>query len=216
MDANPNQTAAEPPASALPHSHVLSYVASAESPTRVRLIAARVLKILGIVHGVAGLGAMAMIVWWALEVYRDYYGLPAGLRLGPSIYLRRALEDGPAGWVVLLLYAATIATVLLACARPVGRGRKAACYISVLGVVPLMLMSILAACGFAANAVVMGTPLGGFDWNPVYLILLLPFGLCVLGFLLLWDLTGFLRWIANHPITEKPPVAFLPSLEKAD
>jgi hypothetical protein len=191
---------------ALPRSHVLSYVAAADSPTRVRQLAARAVLVLAVVHWIAAVVFLVILALDVLRIFTGYSSLPLPFRPPVSEMVREALEQSTAS-IVFVVFFVTFGVVYFACARPIRRGRKAACRLAILAVVPLILACLMAAVGF------IGLPIFALlerDMPPLLLLLLVPGAIFVLIVMLLGDLCGFLSWIAKNPITDKPPIPFIP------
>jgi len=113
--------------------------------------------------------------------------------------------------VLLAVFFVQGGITLLICAGPVRKGSRFACRWCVAMIAPVMCLMLFVGAILGAVALLSG--LGLFTRHkgePIYLLWL--FATAVLGIvgLMLWDVIGYLRCIARNPLTEKPPVAFLP------
>jgi hypothetical protein len=190
----------------LPRAHVLSYVATADSPTRVRQLAARGVLALAILHAMGAVFFLAVTAFDVVRIVKFYYGIPLAFRPPTSEMVSEALKQSVAG-IAFTVSFITLAVVCFACVRPIRRARKAACWIAILAIVPPILACFMLAAGLIGGPIFM---MFDGERNPLLLLLLIPGATAVLIILLLWDLCAFLSWIAKNPVTEKPPVPFIP------
>jgi hypothetical protein len=201
--------------SSLPKALVLSYVASTESPTRVRQLTARTLRIIGGLMLLTATLLFCVLTHSFWQMYREYVAVSVrwrALGLGPYIFRDAAYNWGTDTFPALIALAATIClgVTQTAVAGPVFRARKAGCVVAFLSLVPPMLaIGFTTACA-AGLALVVGAGVGATRARPLNLLWLLTMPIGILLVLLLKDLMGYLRWIARNPITEKLPVRFLP------
>ncbi|MCL2641631.1 MAG: hypothetical protein FWD53_12350 [Phycisphaerales bacterium] len=202
--------------SALPRSRVLNYMSVIDSPTRVRVLTGKVLWILGwLAVGAAGLAFIGGLIslWGAWQHYDSLVASYARYSLSPPTFFdflwRGANGEPVVVFAAMFLVYSAIAATCLSCSQPVKRGNRACCYMCMMVLVPSILVWILVAAGVGASLVVSGID-GELLRYPWLFLLLIPVLVALLAVLLLWDLICFLSWIAKHPVTEKPPVAFLP------
>lgn len=203
------------PTPALPQAGMLSYLTTATTPTRVRHIASRALRLTAFLHLAFAILIFLILAYTAAKLaWIEYHEI---LRLfGTPTTIHELLSDVademPDGLAVLFLVvaSATLGTAMWACAGPVSRGRKLPARFAVLTLIPDFLLLLILAMG--AFTFFLGKGFGLLDppANPWALLMLLPGALAILALLLLKDLAAFLLWIARNPITEKPPVKFLP------
>jgi hypothetical protein len=202
---------------ALPRSHVLGYLTSSATPTRVRSVTAGVLVILGYLTLVASLflGAMWVIAYPDLiaELFRMFHW-----SRGTRFIFRYAF---PRLYVPLLLCPSLFvaALVMVSSARFVRRGQRLACLMAAAAMLVVILSVLFAAAKIGAFAVFNGL---GFGWrgvageaaDPAQLWwLLVTFALAPVVALLV-DVINYLLWIFRNPVTEKPAAPFLPRSSK--
>ncbi len=200
--------ATSPPPAPLPSAHVLSYLTNLNTPTRVRLVAARCTLLIGLLVFLLN---MPLLLWAAYDLWRQYRSVRAWF--------------GPLSWsdcyeffdteLLTLLFLAAFSGIALALALlslPIRRAHRPACLAAILLLLPVVLVVLGATGSVASLGLFVGLDIGAVHPAPRYEFLLLelfvPIG--ILLTLLLKDLCGFLRWIAAHPIAEKPPEPFLP------
>jgi len=194
-------TPLQPAAPPLPRANILSYVAKATTPTRVRHVAARSLQILG---GTSAVLALACLV----KIVDDAWRIFSLMRPAPLSFLITNAFFSNLGSLILLLLFATAAADFFACATPVRRGSSVACTLSIIAIVPLMLVVGFIGAAFGIVAFLYAFPHKYRD-EPLYLLFLLVTAACVLGFLILYDVARYLQWISKNPAVEIPPVQFL-------
>jgi hypothetical protein len=198
------------PAVELPRSHVLSYVTTVTSATRVREVAARGLKVLGwgqVAFAIFILGWGCWIVW---EDMLGRWGGTAGWTTWDFINrIADQLMSASAFLVAVSVLLVCFAASLLLCARPVLRGSRSGCLVAKSCMVPSVLLLYYATALVACYAIIVGTGMFREPENRRYLLLLLFLPPLAVLLAALWDLWEFLGWIARNPATEKPRVAFL-------
>ena len=209
----------------LPRAPVLAYLSNISTPTRVRIVVARVVLVFAILNLLVAALTLALAVWDVWKIAHElaagrvfWWGPgrpPPGLALGPgsptlSDYLE-ALRIGPG--ITALVYLSlflTPGTAFLFLSGLIRRGGKIASILALFYFVPLMVLSLLATPMFASAILVDALGLAGRPHPIMYLwLLVIPAGVFIV--LLLQDLCGFLRWIARNPMVDKPPVPFLPA-----
>ncbi|HVS71010.1 MAG TPA: hypothetical protein VHQ47_07135 [Phycisphaerae bacterium] len=200
------------PPTPLPTSHVLSYLTTAGTPTRVRQLAALGVAACSWVFLFAFLAAATLSAQDFLFFYHHYPWLWAGSRIPllPALYRFTAHYEFPGSILLASTFALFLAT--RNAVRPIRRGRPWACFLAAF---PLLAAAATALCaaGLLASFAI-GALLGllALSPNPTFLLLLLPAALLTLATLILLDLLRFLSWIARNPYAEKPPTPFLPAL----
>ena len=209
----------------LPRTHVLSYVSSISSPTRVRIVAARVTRLAGFLNAALGVLLAASIGW---DTYRRAEML-AGAWIGPPgpIFPPHPVVRGMSVSVVLealaftvrhepfmvfcLVVAASSAVFLWLMAAPIKRGASAAsratqAYFGA-WIIPAFLATVsLGVYAFARAGIVV------HEQHPnrwaLWWLFMLPVG--SVAILILRDICVLLVWITRNPGAEKPRVPFLP------
>ena len=211
----------------LPRAHVLSYIAKAETPTRVRRVSSVGVLIIGILF-LLGTGLVSIPVGalnysearqlQALAARPGIVRIARGWRLGPPpahvpsmayCLVVQGYRDIVRLGVLLLMWVAGV--VMILCTRKIREGNGWACRVAAVclwgpGTV-LFVMSV----GAGAVALVYGTSVLGYRAYPEELAWGLLLLVTVPGVLLHFDLVRFLMWIARNPIGEKPAMPFLPS-----
>ena len=112
--------------------------------------------------------------------------------------------------MMLAVMAVPTATTLLCCMGAVRRGRTGVCRLCSVLMVMLVLAGGFGAALLAAWALYMGTGLYRPPASRLHLLGLAGTAALTLLTLLMWDVRNYLRWIAQTPLSEKPPVPFLP------
>jgi hypothetical protein len=205
-----------PSCSPLPKAPVLGYLSNISTPTRVRVVAARVVLAFAILNLALAALALGFELW---NIWQFAHNLAAGGWMGGRIVPPHspALDD----YLLALRIVLDVRTLLclslfpapgialLFLAGPIRRGRKAAGILALVYFLPLMLLLTLATALYGAAILVAALGFGSRPAPAMYVwLLLLPVGIVFV--LLLSDLCGFLSWIARNPMVDKPPVAFLP------
>jgi hypothetical protein len=213
----------------LPHARVLGYVGHVSTPTRVKIISARVLQILGWLQILL---ALALVVPMAMTLHQrasDFARWRAG-HFGPLVvagapavpppaptfvdYRRASLEalsNSPGrAFVLLVFFPDGLFLVLMA--GTVRKGQRLGSQLCFVALCPLI--GTISVLGALAGCFTLMYAFGLFREPPSLWAVpaLLIFLLLGLALLLLVDLVGYLRWIARHPLAEKPPMPFLPVL----
>jgi hypothetical protein len=197
----------------LPRAPVLGYLTNISTPTRVRIVAARVVLVLAVLNLALAALTLVMTGWDCWQIAHDraaLRGVWGGPALPPTLDdYRYALWHGP-GIVAFVCFVFFMAPgiVLLFLSGPIRRGHKIPSILAVLYFVPLMLLSVLAAALFASEILVEVLGIAGRP-HPAMCFWLVVLPVAVLVVLLLNDLCRFLIWIARNPMIDKPRVAFL-------
>ncbi len=191
------------PLSDLPKTVVLSYLTpdSAITPTRVRKVAFILMLVMGGVYLI--LAAMPWYVFVGLWGEWDY---------SPT-ELFRELTSGAWDMIIVFLFALVptgLGMGLLAMAFPVRRGYRWACLMSSI-VVALLVAVMITTGGIMATVALVGPVFPKVhvrDWST--LVWMIPAVVLAIGAVVAKDLFAYLRWIHRTPVTDKPPVKFLP------
>ncbi len=208
----------------LPRAHVLSYITTVSTPTRVRIIAARVTLISGLLNVLI---VVCLIVGASREVYRG-----AVVRAAPGLVFFGGVALPPAPrpvelrdfiassgdymgrhpwWLGLLIFVMGGAIVLPMAAPAIRRGRRA---LSLLALFYFSIAAVIVGClGVLVICYYFAVQFTRYprwhDWWALWWLLLIP--VAAIPPVLLKDVCAFLLWIIRHPIAEKPPVPFLPA-----
>jgi hypothetical protein len=204
------------PELALPKAPILGYFSNISTPTRVRILAARAVFWLALLHFAFSafiLVLTALDIWHTASDLARWRGM-AGLPGVPSITLRDLYKVlwYRGNFLDVIFFAVTLAPplLLLFFSAPVRRGSKVPTVLTLIYLVPLTLLFGLATAIFAALILVLGLGTAGHP-QPILLFWLFLFPVAILVILLLKDLCSFLQWIARQPTTDKPPLPFLPT-----
>ncbi|HVT81783.1 MAG TPA: hypothetical protein VHM90_14150 [Phycisphaerae bacterium] len=188
---------------ALPHSTILTYF-DTKSPTRVRIVAARGLWIVTILAALVG-GSLLYAV--AQEWMHELRQITS---LGEFVdFVEDAFREDPSS-IILVVIPPPIAVVLACCIPAVRRGKKFACVLAIISLIPLLILVVFAGAALVGVAFVEGSGLFPGGVNRKFLWFLVPAIISLFLTLLLKDLIAFLLWIGKNPATEKHPVPFLP------
>ncbi|MGN6367889.1 MAG: hypothetical protein ACTHN5_06470 [Phycisphaerae bacterium] len=212
---------------ALPRAHVLSYVTTAGTPTRVRKVASVGVMVIGIL--LLAFTALVAVPVASMDFRIAHYMQEAASR-GGWVRVGGRFRPGPPpahvpslGYFLMvqgyrdlvrigvLLLAGTVSVLMVLSGRKIWEGKAWVCRgVAVLLWAPAVVLFLLSVWA-GGHAVVYGTRLAGYraypgewEWG-LLLVLTVP------GLLLHFDLMRFLWWIARNPVEEKPRVGFLPA-----
>ena len=206
---------------ALPKPHLLSYISTVSTPTKVRRVACVGMRV---VAGIELLVALMLILYMG-SVVRDvlidrhagggWIGpggamapLPAPITFREVFETTRGVTGRLPLFPLLAFLLCIVAVFQLTMAGGVKRGHRLAsvCEFFALGPLALIVALFVAHLSGLAGVNFLEYP----NDIPLGLRELLAVPAGALGLGLLSDLGGFLMWIARNPLTEKAPVPFLP------
>jgi hypothetical protein len=193
-----------PDPSNLPQAQVLGYFSNLSTPTHVRIVAARAVFWIAILH----FAAAALILFLTILPLWRY---PLARWNSWRVVVNALEHQTSPPIVVLFITAATAALVLILVAIPIRKGRKVAAFLALFYLVPFLALITLITPAYAAYLLEFGLGLHGKSTpDLLYRLPILPIAIPII--LLLKDLCACLRWIARQPTAEKPPVPFLPPI----
>jgi hypothetical protein len=214
---------------ALPTSHVLSYLTTTGSPTRVRRVASVGMWVVGALNV-----GITLPFWWAAFVvlyfnirwrgiarwdwteiisgYQNYayemFQNLFGWHLSYVLNFEREVMTGAISLVFIPALAICGIGMLIG-ARGVKRGRRPQSLFGLCAMVVPTISLLGLAVVLGCTGIAWGTGVGGpadsagFIWLAISIVLI-PI------ILIFIDLIRFLKWIAQNPMEEKPRVGFLP------
>ncbi len=201
MSSQEGQSAARPTLTApAPPSQVLGYFTTLSSITPVRhasRVGVRLVALLLGLYALASFGAAIYFAWADLQSGNTLINSILNVRLP----------------LALIIFFGAIALGLWILARPIEAGSRHACLFANWMLLPAILppaaMTIIST--FDAILMLIAAQETGHSAPRIILgcgmMLLMP--ICLLISLLISDLSKCLKWIADHPSAEKPPVPFV-------
>ena len=194
----------EPAPPSLPATTILNYISRAEmTPTRVRIVAARFVWIIASLYLLlAGVFAYATVA--------DFLSFGRGASASLMTRLSYFLDEDPALPVCFSLFF-TLAVLAATMAGGVKRGRKGPALTAMIAVLPMGLIFLTLGGLLTIPALFVGFGIGDPrpTIHPVWFLWFIPAAIAAALCLLVKDLMAYLLWIARHPDTEKPKIAFL-------
>jgi len=197
----------------LPRAPVLGYLSNISTPTRVRIVTARVVLVFASINLFVAAWATARGSWdiWQLAHANAAMRVRWAFLPGPATptideYIEAVREN--IGSVFLFGFCVTPGCMLLFLAGPIRRGRLIPSILAIAYFVPLAFLTALATAFATAMEFVMAVGLGRPEPVKYLWLWILPVGAVIV--LLLKDVCGFLWWIARNPMIDKPPETFLP------